>query len=540
MFLALCRHGFCLLVADMVQSGELSKYPLAIILKMLDAFSEGLGCGYDIGCQFKTTLNCSTLGARARALGHTCLVGAFHGHAHRRLCQLFFLAMYVKGLGLEDLEGCERTFSKSNALASSLHYSSVFHRRQAITTYFEHNDNYEVYHNLTTFLYNNYKQALDILETGPITLAKVMDELKLTDEKIFEQWLEEEKVYLTGLQKEPEVKTLQMEYWQRLVNLQASKNELDAATSIWQLETPASMSAGPRDSGRAKETARQHAIEIHANSLKVVQELERKLGVDRHWVPEDAEWQSAGRLVAMQKYQRVLDVLEGLIVARMFELTKINRSQTGYSLRKHIGKALQTRSAAICKVVKYAFLADFDLLWDARQDISQRDWATPKGRLAMDHYFKICRAREEIQRLNVEARCVATYIRDEDQYLRACEEQARTSHPALAHQVSLYRKVRGRFNSHHLRRLKDIATLPGFSGSIIPGVSSQTGTGESASTPGIHLPAVDNPIPIQTLPRSSVVIPESQEDLKEEDEEEEHAEEHLRALHDITQAFEDS
>jgi len=34
------------------------------------------------------------------------------------------------------------------------------------------------------------------------------------------------------------------------------------------------------------------------------------------------------------------------------------------------------------------FLADFDLLRDARQDISQRPWATPAGRLAMDLYFK--------------------------------------------------------------------------------------------------------------------------------------------------------
>ena len=31
----------------------------------------------------------------------------------------------------------------------------------------------------------------------------------------------------------------------------------------------------------------------------------------------------------MRKYQRSLDNLEGLVVARIFELTKMNRSQTG-------------------------------------------------------------------------------------------------------------------------------------------------------------------------------------------------------------------
>jgi hypothetical protein len=129
-----------------------AKYPLAVVAKLLDVFGGNLGGGYDIGCQFKTTLNSSTLGPLARSLNHTCLVGAFHGHAHRRLCQLVSLTTYIKGLGIEDLETCERTFSKSNSLASSLRYASVFHRQQSIDSYFEHNDNFEVYANLCKFI----------------------------------------------------------------------------------------------------------------------------------------------------------------------------------------------------------------------------------------------------------------------------------------------------------------------------------------------------------------------------------------------------
>jgi len=52
-------------------------------------------------------------------------------------------------MGLEDLEGCERCFSKSNALAPSLRYASIFHRKQAIYNYFKHSDNFEVYQNLS-------------------------------------------------------------------------------------------------------------------------------------------------------------------------------------------------------------------------------------------------------------------------------------------------------------------------------------------------------------------------------------------------------
>lgn len=130
-----------------------AKYPLACVAKLLDAFGEDLGGGFDIGCKFKTTLARSPLGARARELRHTCLVGGFHGHAHNRLCQLQHLAVYVKGLGLEDLEGCERAFSKSNALAGALRYASIFHRKQAIAGYFDHNDTFEVYQNLSNSIF---------------------------------------------------------------------------------------------------------------------------------------------------------------------------------------------------------------------------------------------------------------------------------------------------------------------------------------------------------------------------------------------------
>jgi hypothetical protein len=50
-----------------------------------------------------------------------------------------------------------------------------------------------------------------------------MADLKIADAGIFEQWLEEERVYLEGLHKEPIAEPLEMEYYQKLVNLRASK-----------------------------------------------------------------------------------------------------------------------------------------------------------------------------------------------------------------------------------------------------------------------------------------------------------------------------
>ncbi|KAG2114677.1 uncharacterized protein F5147DRAFT_570324, partial [Suillus discolor] len=151
-FMSICRHGFSLVIADMVQSGEQAKYPLAVVSKLLSTFGSDLGGGYKIGCRFKATISRSSLGQHAQELNHTSLIGAFHGHAYQRLCQLNHLATYVEGLVLEDLEGCECTFSKSNALASCVRYASVCHWRQAIANYFQHNDDHEIYANLSELL----------------------------------------------------------------------------------------------------------------------------------------------------------------------------------------------------------------------------------------------------------------------------------------------------------------------------------------------------------------------------------------------------
>ncbi|KAG1796091.1 hypothetical protein EV424DRAFT_1306802, partial [Suillus variegatus] len=376
----------------------------------------------------------------------------------------------------------------------SVQYASVFHQHQAIAHYFEHNDDYEIYANLSTFLYNNYKQALHIISDGTNSLPKLMHELGLKDKSVFDTWLAEERAYLTSLSHELNHETIQMEYWQKLLNLSGSKKDLDAATAAWTVTTPSTVEFGPRDiaSTNRIETTRRHAMENYEKDLKAVQELETKLGVTRRWEQEDQEWKDVGHLVANRKFQRALDHLEGLVVARIFELSKMNQAGTGYKLRKHIGKALQVRSAAIRtaldryntaaralrppraslsweEVVEYAFLSDFDLLRDARQDISQRPWATPTGRLTMDTYFKTRRAREEIQHLDIKIRRLATYLHDESRYLTECEKQLQTLHPGLAHQVSLHRKICARFAGHHYQCLHDISMLEGFTGSITPG-----------------------------------------------------------------------
>ncbi len=215
-----------------------AKYPLAITNLLLQGFGCDVGIGYDIGCQFLKTVKNSPLGDLASQLNFQSLVGSFHGHAHERLCQISYLATYVEGIGLEDLEGCERFFSKSNALAASVRYASTFHRQQAIVQYMRHMDNYETYANLSKlnffkftrlqvtvagkFLVDNYKQALDILQSE-VLLLEMMEKRGITDPVIFRTWLDEEKSYLSGLRSEPPQETLEIDYYESLVRLQKSQ-----------------------------------------------------------------------------------------------------------------------------------------------------------------------------------------------------------------------------------------------------------------------------------------------------------------------------
>ncbi|KAJ7435593.1 hypothetical protein B0H11DRAFT_1755896 [Mycena galericulata] len=480
-FISLCRHGFMLLLADMVRSGELAEYGLAMVDTLLDAFGPKLGAAYDIACGYETTVNNSPLGAKAAKYDLKWLIGAFHGHAHNRLCQLHFLANYVTGMGLEDMEGCERWFAGSNALARSTRYASTFHRKQAIRTYTAHHGTFEVYANLSSFIVNNYWQALDILDTKP-ALYEAMAREGITDVAEFPRRLKAEREMLMKLKYEPEEETEKMEYYQKLANLQARADRVEEVTAV---------------GSTASKVVRRHAAENLEKATVAVQEMEVEMGVEVRWVPSCAEWDEAAALVSTRRYRLAINKLERLVIQRMFELTKMNMSQTGYKLCRHIAKALQARLQAIRTalkgynaaaaalsppgrtlkwddVVEYAFLADFDILRnqvaiDTIHDI--RDWATPAARLLLDSYFKIERAGEEIDWCNVEIRRVITHIRDETDFLVSKAAELDATNPTMAYFVKAYRWQRGRFDETHLDRFTKLAKMAGvrFTGTLLPG-----------------------------------------------------------------------
>jgi hypothetical protein len=63
---------------------------------------------------------------------------------------------------------------------------------------------------------------VQIIKEKPTLLAQMMKDLGISNTSVFDIWLQEEHTYLEGLKKKPMEEMLQMDYYQKLVNLWAS------------------------------------------------------------------------------------------------------------------------------------------------------------------------------------------------------------------------------------------------------------------------------------------------------------------------------
>lgn len=162
-------------------------------------------------------------------------------------------------------------------------------------------------------------------------------------------------------------------------------------------------------------------------------------------------------------------------------------------MRDKIGKALKTRAEAVrraleaynnaaaqldppreqltwTKLMDTTTLADFDLLRESRQDIRQQLWTQPARREAMNLYFGIKRAKEEIVRLNVEIRRLVTFMIDDHRtYYRAISLHI-IINPALANVLSNQWQFRNHIHTQIAARLHQTSRLKGFTGTLLPGV----------------------------------------------------------------------
>ncbi|KAG2121463.1 hypothetical protein DEU56DRAFT_746660, partial [Suillus clintonianus] len=189
------------------------------------------------------------------------------------------------------------------------------------------------------------------------------------------------------------------------------------------------------------------------------------------------------------QFIRAIKDLEGLVVQRMFELSKANLASTGYKLRKQISKAIMKCSGAIrsaldkynklalpqnpqrptlqySEVMSCVALGEFEILKCSRHDILAKPWSKGIHHEMTNKYFKIIRAQEEITRLNVEIQRLQAWVDMEDSDIERAATELDSTDTRLAAELWLLYHRQHRINDVHRNCLAHIYSLPGYTGSI--------------------------------------------------------------------------
>ncbi|KAG1788605.1 hypothetical protein EV424DRAFT_1356054 [Suillus variegatus] len=495
-FLVACRHGFIECVTEMARSGELAKYGLAAVNKVLDVCGNDQAIGHDIACSSRKTIATSSIGPKAKELRLQLVVNAFHGFSHNRRCQLENHPLYLTGLGIEDLETCERIFASSNSTAPLIRHASHFHWVQFLDLHFDKwgTDKY-----LELSMNQPCKQYTVELEE-----FKQRKELADAD---FVKWRDEEFEYLGQVATEPTADAIAVAYVERLKKLKLAEAMYGSVTSVPFLSyTPTNfthtsgLNAASRHHSKAFEGNYAAALRRYELQLNVVADFEHRHDIQQRWTPECPEYVMALKYFHEHRFVHAVEELEGLVVQRLFELSKANLAGTGYKMRKYISKAITRRSAAIrsalekynalapiqhpprpvldySEVIGYASLGEFSLLKYSRYDVLAKPWTVPENWEMAAKYFKVTRAHEEILRLNVEIRRLAHWINHDDSKILSAISSLVTngSDPLLVAELKDVYAKHHRINNIHRQRLHKIYQLPRFTGEPPPQAAGEVG-----------------------------------------------------------------
>ncbi|KAJ6464986.1 hypothetical protein C8R45DRAFT_1107214 [Mycena sanguinolenta] len=394
-----CRHGHALVICDMIRSGELMKYPLAVINRLLDTYGADAGVGYDIMCTFFKTLLRSSMGQRVVALHLRGVVPAFHGHAHNRGCQLGWHPLYVDGVGLEDFEECERTFCLSNNLATVTRHATPFHRQQQIDEHFNFHDA-DKHAASGNFIFQNYRQATEKIAMNTVHLQVLEDRLHTTAAD-YELYLMQERNHLEALKREPPDVVWTVEYMELLQKRAAAERACITASQDHRNLDYHIINSG-WTANKIKDVQTKFRT-TYSRAVMFEEELtrfEEAHQIETRWDTSSEQYKDALVMMSERRYRRALDQVERLVVQRLLEMTKLGASGVAYKLREKIGKALKTRATAIqralaeynaaatqlnpprrqlswAEVADTVTVAEFDLLRDTRSDIRKLPWADP-------------------------------------------------------------------------------------------------------------------------------------------------------------------
>ncbi|EGO30757.1 hypothetical protein SERLADRAFT_404785 [Serpula lacrymans var. lacrymans S7.9] len=406
-FLMACRHGFVKSVAEMKHSRELSKYALATINRLLDVCGDGQGIGHNFGCTLRKTVASSSIGEKAKRLGLTITVNAFHGYAHNRQ----FLLIY---------EG--------------------------------------------RFLLNNYRQAISIIHDYSPVVEKfqTLHNISNTD---FVRWNLEELALIGNLSTGFEYDVMTVTYVDELDKLQ----QLEAKTN--KITSSSFLTYTPSHFGSdfAEDEAKSLYQRL-TRQKKCVEELEHQAKMTTRWDELHSEFIKAKEFIGHQHFILVVEELKGLVIQRLLELSKANLSGTGYKMRKQISRALAKRSGAIRTALqKYNWMAPKQNpprpILEYSEIVSYATLVSAKRQVAIK-FFKIQCAKEEVLQLNVEVQRLHVWIDNEDRTLFESYNATKVNSPLLAAKLYLLYAKQHRINNVHCNRLRCIYKLEGYTRQI--------------------------------------------------------------------------
>ncbi|KZV85013.1 hypothetical protein EXIGLDRAFT_623530, partial [Exidia glandulosa HHB12029] len=537
--------GFLLWLLEMIRSGELAKYPLAVVARMLEAGMRKRCNAYDIGCAFQGTLDRSELlGALAREAKLDFSLNAFHGYGHNRLCQLKTHLLYEVGFGLEDLETCERFFLQFNAVAPLIRHASHFHYVQFIDLFLQQWDQ-DKYEDLSKFICGNIAQAKTLIAELDGVVATYMANNQLDDATVI-AWKDEEYAYLSGLKSEPTQDMLEISYVELLADLNVAEYITPRLRDSQLVLTIDERNLSSDDVKKLNKQWRD-AWKKYTTTEDAVVALEDALHVDERWSPESPQYVAAVVKASERDWRRALDKLELLMVQRMFELAKTHAFGTGYKMRVAIGKNLKSRSQAIrtavtrynaaaaklippatkvdfAQLLEWTELQEFELLRNScTGDVHDKAWAKPANRSFAVRFHKLTRAREEVIHCQVEMQRLVTAMRDEEQHMeRVCTQLDESGSPIAAEVRSVMLRRMAVNDNHHYRFRKLVLRYPALASYNTPGTRLCT------------LPVAPIPVaPAPPLPRSREVLPDDVDDDEAELEPDEGMHNDIAALEDF-------
>jgi hypothetical protein len=144
--------------------------------------------------------------------------------------------------------------------------------------------------------------------------------------------------------------------------------------------------------------------------------------------------------------------------------TRSKTIQTALAKYNRAAKSLKKKELTFDRILDVQFLEDFDLLRDCREEVREKPWAQSGNRIMREAFFKVRRANEEIERLNVEILRVYLWAQQELNLYATKYIELMKLNPALGHALGGYRQQMDLMHTEIFLWLGRCMRLPGYRG----------------------------------------------------------------------------